>query len=137
MLIQCYKKGYLTKRMFRKFKNCIARTNLWNRLSNKPLRPVNLIKLYLKIYKIFIHKNFTKCVNVFHSEFMSTSWPYHNSNDLLLRLIDKVIGPEKFVGVVIKHLSKTSNSTKHNLPIAKIHVYGFSIINMIMIMINH
>ena len=74
--------------------------------------------------------NLTNYEETFLSKFMSTYHKSYSSNHVLICLIEnwkKSLDQKKFVGAVLMVLSKAFDSIPHNLLIAKMHVYGFSI----------
>ena len=74
--------------------------------------------------------NLTNYVETFLSKFISTYHKSYSSNHVLICLIKnwkKFLDQKKFVGAVLMVLSKAFDSIPHNLSIAKMHAYGFSI----------
>ena len=92
--------------------------------------PVNLLNVFSKIYEQFLHENLTNYVDKFISKFISTYREPYSSKHVLICLIEnwkKSLDQKKFVGVVLMDLSKAFDSIPHDLLIAKMHAYGFSI----------
>ena len=108
------------------FKNrpVIHRTKIRN------YRPVSLLNIFSKIYERFLHENLTDYVDSFLSKFISAYGKSYSYNHVLIRLIEnwkKSLDQKKFGGVVLMDLSKAFDSILHDLQIAKLHAYGFSI----------
>ena len=86
--------------------------------------------MFSKIHKIFLHENLTNYMNIFLSKFTSA---YHKSssiNHVLICLIEnwkKSLDEKKIVGAILMDLSKAFDSILHDLLIAKMYGYGFSI----------
>ena len=86
--------------------------------------------MFSKIYERFLHENLTNYVNTFLSKFISAYRKSYSTNHVLSRLIEnqkKSLDEQKFVGAVLMDLSKASDSIPHDLLIAKMYAYGFSI----------
>ena len=86
--------------------------------------------MFSKIYERFLHENLTNYVNTFLSKFISAYRKSYNTNQVLIHLTEnrkKSLDEKKFVGAVLKELSKTFGSIPHDLLIAKVYAYGFSI----------
>ena len=101
-----------------------------DRTKVKNYRPVSLLNIFSKIYERFLHENLTNYVNSFLSKFISAYRKSYSSNHVLLRLIEnwkKCLDEKKFVGAVLMDLSKAFDSIPHDLLIAKMYAYGFSI----------
>ena len=101
-----------------------------DRVKVKNYRPVSLLNIFSKIYERFLHKNLTNCVNCFLSKFISAYRKSYSSSHVLIRLIEswkKSLDEKKFVGAVLMDLSKAFDSIPHDLLIAKMYAYGFSI----------
>ena len=74
--------------------------------------------------------NLTNYEETFLSKFMSTYHKSYSSNHVLICLIENwknSLDQKKFVGAVLMVLSKAFDSIPHNLLIAKMHAYGFSL----------
>ena len=101
-----------------------------DRTKIKNYRPVSLLNIFSKIYERFLHENLTNYVDAFLSKFISAYRKSYSSNHALIRLIEnwkKFLYQKKFVVAVLMDLSKAFDSIPHDLLIAKMHVYGFSI----------
>ena len=86
--------------------------------------------MFSKIYERFLHENLTNYVNTFLSRFISAYRKSFSTNHVLIRLIEnwkKSLDEKKFVGAVLMDLSKAFDSIPHDLLIAKMYAYGFSI----------
>ena len=69
-------------------------------------------------------------MNTFLSKFISAYRKSYSTNHVLIRLIEnwkKSLDEKKFVGAVLMDLSKAFDSIPHDLLIAKMYAYGFSI----------
>ena len=88
------------------------------------------MNIFSTIYERFLHENLTNYVETFLSKVFSAYRKFHSSNHLLLCLTEnwkKSLDHEKFVGAVLMDFSKVFDSIPHDLLIAKMHAYGFSI----------
>ena len=68
-------------------------------------------------------------VTNFLSDFISADRKGYSTNHVPLRLIENwkaVLDSNLFTGAVLMDLSKTFDCIPHDLPIAKLHAYGFS-----------
>ena len=93
-------------------------------------RSVTLLKRFFKIYEKFLHENLTNCVSSFLSKFISAYRKSYSTNHVLIHLIGnwkKSLDEKKFDGAVLMDLSKVFDSIHHDLLIAKIYAYRFSI----------
>ena len=84
----------------------------------------------LKYTKKFLHENLANYVNTFLLKFISAYCKSYSTNHVLIHLIEnwkKSLDEEKFVGAVLMDLSKAFDSIPHDLLIAKMYAYGFSI----------
>ena len=101
-----------------------------DRTKVKNYRPVTLLNMFSKIYEKFLRENLTNYVNTFLSKFISAYRKSYSTNHVLIRLIEnwkKSLDEKKFVGAVLMDLSKAFDSIPHDLLIAKMYAYGFSI----------
>ena len=100
-----------------------------NELEN--YRPVSLLNAFSKIYERYILNSITLFVNNFLSIFVISAYiKSYSSNNVLIRLIEnwkQSLDNQKFVGAVLMGLSKAFDCIPHDLLIAKMHAYGFSI----------
>ena len=101
-----------------------------DRTKIKNYRPVSLLNIFSKIYERFLHENLTDYVDSFLSKFISAYRKSYSSSHVLIRLIEnwkKSLDQKKFLGAVLMDLFKAFDSIPHDLLIAKLHAYGFSI----------
>ena len=101
-----------------------------DRTKIKNYRPVSLLNIFSKIYERFLHENLTDYVDSFLSKFIPPYRNFYSSSHVLIRLIEnwkKSLDQKKFVGAVLMDLSKAFDSIPHDLLIAKLYAYGFSI----------
>ena len=101
-----------------------------DRTKIKNYRPVSLLNIFSKIYERCLHENLTDYVDSFLSKFISAYRKSYSSNHVLIRLIEnwkKSLDQKKIIGAVLMDLSNAFDSIPHDLLIAKLHSYGFSI----------
>ena len=101
-----------------------------DRTNIKNYRPVSRLNIFSKIHERFQHENLINYAEIFLSKFISTYRKSYSSNHALIRLKEnwkKSLDQKKFVGAVLMDLSKAFDSILHDLLIAKMHAYGFSI----------
>ena len=101
-----------------------------DRTKVKNYRPVSLLNIFSKIYESFLYQNVTNYVNCFLSKFISAYHKSYSSSHVLIRLIEswkKSLDEKKIVGAILMDLSKAFDSIPHDLLIAKMYAYGFSI----------
>lgn len=93
-------------------------------------RPVSILNAFSKIYERYILNSITPFVNEFLSVFISAYRKNYSSNHVLIRLIEswkQSLDNKNFVGAVLMDLSKAFDCIPHDLLIAKMYAYGFSI----------
>ena len=93
-------------------------------------RPVSILNCFSKIYEKYIHEQFKPFLNVFLSQFICAYRENYSSCHVLVRLIEnwKESLDKNFVtGAVLMDLSKAFDCIPHDLLIAKLHAYGFSL----------
>ena len=101
-----------------------------DRAKIKNFHPVSLLNIFSKIFEQFLHEDLTNYVDTFLSKFISAYRKSYSSNHVLIRLIEnwkKSLDPKKFVGAVLMDLSKGFDSIPHDVLIAKMHAYCFSV----------
>ena len=84
-----------------------------DRTEIKNYRPVSLLNIFSIIYDRFLHENLTNYIDTFLSKFISAYRKSYSSNHVLIRLIgswEKSLDQKKFVGAVLKDLSKAFDS---------------------------
>ena len=93
-------------------------------------RPVSILNCFSKVYETFLPEKFKPFINSFLSEYMAAYREKYSTNHVLIRLIEnwKRALDEKFiVGTVLMDLSKEFDCIPHDLLIAKLYAYGFSL----------
>ena len=101
-----------------------------DRTNIKNYRPVSHLNIFSKIHERFQHENLINYVEIVLSKFISTYRKPYSSNHALIPLKEnwkKFLDQKKFVRAVLMDLSKAFDSIPHDLLIAKMHTYGFSI----------
>ena len=96
----------------------------------KNFRHVNLLNMFSKICERFLHENLRNYVNTFLSKFITADHTSCSTNHVLSRLTEnwkKSLIDKNFVSAALMVLSKVFNSIPHDLLIAKMYSYGFSI----------
>ena len=93
-------------------------------------RPVSILNVFSKIYEKYLHEDLTNHVNKIFSSFVSAYRKQYSTNHVLIRLIEewkKWLDNKNHVGSVLMDLSKAFDCIPHDLLIAKLEAYGFSI----------
>ena len=101
-----------------------------DRTEIKNYRPVSLLNCFSKIYERYLHNKLNSYIHTFLSKFVSAYRKNYSSNHVLMHLIEswkKQLDQNKFVGAVLMDLSKAFDCIPHDLLIAKMHAYGFSL----------
>ena len=91
---------------------------------------VSILSSFSKIYEKFTQQSITLFVDKFLSKFLSAYRKVHSTNHVLLSLIKQwksALGNKNFAGAVLMDLSKAFDCIPHDLLIAKLHAYGFSV----------
>ena len=91
---------------------------------------MSLFNTFSKIYERFLNENLTNYVNTFLLKFISAYRKSYSTNHVLIHLIEnwkKSLDEKKLVGAVLMDLSQAFDSIHHDLLIAKMYAYGFSI----------
>ena len=97
-------------------------------------RSVSILNASSKIYERYIHNSLTPFVDNFLSVFISAYRKTYSTKHVLIRLIEnwrKSLDNHRFVGAVLMDLSKAFDCIPHELLIAKMHAYGFSMNSLI------
>ena len=93
-------------------------------------RPISILSVFSKIYERFIQEVLTPFIDKILSKFISAYRKNYSSSHVLIRLIENwksKLDNKKFVGAVLMDLSKAFDCVPHDLLIAKMHAYGFSV----------
>ena len=93
-------------------------------------RPVSILNCFSKVYKKFLLEKFKLFINSFLSEYMARYRENYSINHVLIRLIEnwkKVLDEKFLVSTVLMGLSKAFDFIPHDLLIAKLHAYVFSL----------
>ena len=101
-----------------------------DRTKVKRCRSVSFLNMFSRIYERFSHKNLTNYVKTFLSKSIFAHRKSYSTNHVLIRLIEnwkKSLDEKKIAGAVLIYLSKAFDSIPHDLLIAKMYAYGFSI----------
>ena len=101
-----------------------------DRTKIKNYQPVSLLTMLSKIHEKILHENLTNYENTFLSKLISACRKSYSTNHVLTGLIEnwkKSLDEKKIVGVVLMDLSEAFDSIPHDLLIAKLYAYIFSI----------
>ena len=101
-----------------------------DRKNIKNYRPVSLLNMFSKIHEKFLHEGIRNCVSTFLSKFISAYRKSNSTNHVLICLVEnwkKSLDKKKLVGVILMDLSEAFYSIPHDLIIAKMYAYIFSI----------
>ena len=93
-------------------------------------RPVCILNCFSKVYEKFLVEKFKPFINSFLSEYMAAYRKKYSTNHVLIRLIEnwkKALDEKFLLGTVLLDLSKAFDCIPHELFIAKLHAYGFSL----------
>ena len=95
----------------------------------KNYRPVSLLNGFSKIYERFLHDSLSNFTGKVLSKFVSAYRKSYSSNHVLLKLIEdwkKSLDDKNIIGAVLMDLPKAFDYIPHDLLVAKLHAYGFS-----------
>ena len=101
-----------------------------DRKNIKNYRPVSLLNMFSKIHEKFLHEGITNCVSTFLSKFISAYRKSNSTNHVLICLVEnwkKSLDEKNLLGVILIDLSEAFYSIPHDLIIAKMYAYIFSI----------
>ena len=93
-------------------------------------RHISILNCFSRVYEKFLLEKFKSFINSVLSEYMAAYRKKYSNNHVLIRLTGnwKKALDEKFLsGTVLMDLSKAFDCIPHNLLIAKLHAYGFSL----------
>ena len=98
-----------------------------NEISN--FRPVSVLNVFSKIYELVIQEQLTKTVEELFSPYISAYRKNYSTQHVLIRLIEnwkEKLDQNFYVGAIITDLLKAFDCIPHDLLIAKLSAYGFS-----------
>ena len=93
-------------------------------------RPVSVLPTVSKIFERIMQKQITDYIGKFLSPLLCVYRKRFSTQYTLLSLIERLrlsLDKQGFAGALLMDLSKTLNSLNHELLIATLHAYGFSI----------
>ena len=93
-------------------------------------RPVNILPIVSKIYERYLYNQLNEYFQPLFSKLQCGFRKGHSAQHWLLVLIEKcgkVLDKRGFAGLLLTDLSKSFDCIDHELLIAKLHAYGFSI----------
>ena len=100
-----------------------------NPLHNVNYRPVGVLPSISKVFEKLMQKQISGYINNYLSPYLCGYRKSFSSQQALLSLIEiwkKVLNKKGFGGVVLIDLSKSLDTIKHDLFIAKLYAYGFN-----------
>ena len=100
------------------------------RLNKINYRPLTVCSVFSKIYERYLQEVLTPYINKVLSIFISAYRKHYSSSHVLMKLIEqwkKNLDSKKFVGAILMDLSKAFDCIPHDLLIAKMHAYGFTL----------
>ena len=95
----------------------------------KNYMPVSILNCFLKVYERFIQEYLMSSVTNYLSDYISAYRKGYSKNHVLLRLIGNwkaALDSNLFIRAVLIDLPKAFQCIPHDVPIAKMHNYGFS-----------
>ena len=93
-------------------------------------RPVSALPTTSKIFKGIMQKQITDYIGIFLSPFLCGYRKGFSTQYALMSLIERWrlwLGKQGFAGVLLMDLSKVFDKINHELLMAKLHTYGFSV----------
>ena len=99
-------------------------------ISEKNYRPVSVLPVISKIFERIMQKQMSNFVNNFLSPYLCGYRKGYSPQYALLSMIEKwkkSLDKKGFAGGILMDLSKAFDTINHDLLIAKLHAYGFSI----------
>ena len=100
-----------------------------NPLHKVNYRPVRVLPSISKVIEKLMQKQISGCISNYLSPYLCGYRKGFSSQQALLSLIENwkmVLDKKGFEGAVLMDLSKAFDTIKHDLLIAKLHVFGFS-----------
>ena len=91
-------------------------------------RPISILNCFSKVYENILKTQLVEKMNNLFSSFISAYRESHNTQHVVIRLIEewrKNLDSNNFVGTVLMDLSKAFDCIPHDLIIAKLAAYGF------------
>ena len=93
-------------------------------------RPVSVLPVVSRVFEKIMHDQISQYINSFVTPYLCGYRKGFSTQQALLSLIEKwkiVLDSKGYGGAVLMILSKAFDTTNHDLLIAKLHAYGFSL----------
>ena len=104
------------------------------RTNKSNYRPVSVLNTFSKINERYIQEAITPFLDKRFSTFLSAYRKKYSTNHVLIRMVENWklnLDNKKYVGAVLMDLSKAFDCIPHDLLIAKMHAYGFSLKSLV------